>query len=119
MASSGCHRLLRDGAAVCVTDVDEVAELALPVGDGLPDGGSGDRARGGTASGAGTPDGLDGVGRRLFDALPLRRAADVASIARTAGLALDETRGALGLLELAGFAVQEAGSWRRASSGNR
>src|SRR5690606_18729050 len=28
MASAGCHRLLRDGAAVCVTDADEVAELA-------------------------------------------------------------------------------------------
>jgi DNA processing protein len=27
MASAGCHRLLRDGAAVCVTDPDEVLDL--------------------------------------------------------------------------------------------
>ncbi|MBU5422751.1 DNA-processing protein DprA [Cellulomonas hominis] len=27
MASAGCHRLLRDGAAVCVTGVDDVTEL--------------------------------------------------------------------------------------------
>ena len=117
MASGGCHRLLRDGMAVCVTDADEVAELALPTGEG----GAADEAgarRGGDRTGGGRPDGedlgdLDGVGRRLFDALPVRRAADVTSIARAAGLALDETRGGLGLLELAGFAVQEAGAWRR------
>ncbi len=30
-ASAGCHRLLRDGAAVCVTDADEVLELVRTV----------------------------------------------------------------------------------------
>ncbi|MGC5168468.1 DNA-processing protein DprA [Luteimicrobium sp. DT211] len=117
MASGGCHRLLRDGMAVCVTDADEVAELALPAGAGEAPG-TGGRGAGAGAGETEALDDLDGVGRRLFDALPLRRAADVASIARAAGLALDETRGALGLLELAGFAVQEAGSWRRAPRGS-
>jgi len=114
MASGGCHRLLRDGVAVCVTDVDEVAELALPAGEGPAAGGSEAGRPDGSRPGFDVPDDLDGVGRRLFDALPLRRAADVGSIARAAGLALDETRGGLGLLELAGFAVQDAGAWRRA-----
>ncbi|MFC8732821.1 DNA-processing protein DprA [Luteimicrobium sp. NPDC057192] len=112
MASGGCHRLLRDGMAVCVTDADEVAELALPAGEGGGTSGA-DARQGGGRPGAEDLDDLDGVGRRLFDALPVRRAADVGSIARAAGLALDETRGGLGLLELAGFAVQEAGAWRR------
>jgi len=119
MASGGCHRLLRDGMAVCVTDVDAVAELALPAGDGVPPAGRGTRGRDRGGPGAVDLDDLDGVGRRLFDALPVRRAADVTSIARAAGLALDETRGALGLLELAGFAVREGGAWRRAPRGAR
>ena len=34
--SAGCHRLLRDGGAVCVTDASEVAELASPSGQSLP-----------------------------------------------------------------------------------
>lgn len=36
-AHAGCHRLIRDGAAVLVTSPAEVAELALPLGAALPD----------------------------------------------------------------------------------
>ena len=35
--SAGCHRLLREGGAVCVTDAGEVAELASPSGESLPE----------------------------------------------------------------------------------
>nr|WP_205693099.1 DNA-processing protein DprA [Cellulomonas sp. IC4_254] len=38
MASVGCHRLLRDGAAVCVTDAAEVVELLDPPGSSRPGG---------------------------------------------------------------------------------
>ena len=34
MASAGCHRLLREGVAVCVTDAAEVRELAGLIGTG-------------------------------------------------------------------------------------
>jgi DNA processing protein len=104
MASSGCHRLLRDGAAVCVTDAAEVAELAGAVGsDAAEPPSAPERDR----------DALDAVGRRLYDALPVRREASADDIAREAGLALDETLGGLGLLELSGFARRVGAGWRR------
>lgn len=57
MASAGCHRLLRDGAAVCVTDADDVAEL-LGAGDVRTVGTRGAGEAGAPAirgAGAGTP----------------------------------------------------------------
>ena len=105
-ASAGCHRLLRDGAAVCVTDAGEVLELVGRVGRDLPP----ERA---TAPRAG--DDLEPLLRRTLDALPVRRAAAPEAVARAAGLALAEVRGALGRLDLAGLAVQRDGLWRRAA----
>jgi DNA processing protein len=104
VASAGCHRLLRSGAAVCVTDVDEVLDLVGAVGGDLatpPEGP--ERAW----------DRLSAEARRALDALPVRRGAEVDSLARAAGLTAEETRAALGVLELDGLAVREAGTWRR------
>jgi DNA processing protein len=109
-ASAGCHRLLRDGCAVCVTDASEVLELAGSVGGHLAP----DRqvvARPG--------DDLDLDLRRTLDALPIRRAAPVESISRSAGLTEAEVRSALGRLELAGLAVQDGGLWRVRAAGPR
>ncbi len=105
-ASAGCHRLLREGAAACVTDTAEVLELVGRVGSDLapePD----VEARPG--------DDLDPVLRRTLDALPLRRPAPPEAVARAAGLAVGEVAGALGRLELAGLAVHRGGSWSRAA----
>jgi DNA processing protein len=102
-ASAGCHRLLRDGAAICVTDVDEVMELVRG-----PDADAGARSDGLLAE-----DGLGPAERRALDALPLRRPAGEESLVRVAGLAPGELRAALGVLELAGLAVREQGGWRR------
>lgn len=101
-SSAGCHRLLRDGAAVCVTDVAEVLELVGP--SPAPEPASDQRAG----------DGLGLVARRTLDALPLRRAAPEESVARTAGLSEREVRAALGRLELAGLAHRDGAAWRRA-----
>lgn len=109
-ASAGCHRLLRDGAAVCVTDAAEVLELLAGAG---PAPGP-DAAVGGPAVPA---DGLDPVARRVLDALPVRAWAEVASVTRVAGVSPSEARGALGLLELAGLADRDGERWRRSSSG--
>jgi DNA processing protein len=105
VTSAGCHQLLRDGVAVCVTDAQEVVELVGPVrGDpAAPD-------RRVEREG----DDLSPEARRAVDALPLRRGATVEAIMREAGLSLAETRSALGSLELAGLARQDEGSWRRA-----
>lgn len=103
MASAGCHELLRRGTAVCVTDAAEAAELVGDVGETAPE------RRGEARPG----DDLDAAGKAVLDALPVRRPAHERSIARTAGLALAETTGALGLLELMGLAEQKDGGWRK------
>jgi len=103
MASAGCHELLRRGAAVCVTDAAEAAELVGDAGETAP------QRRGETRPG----DDLDAAGRAVLDALPVRKPAHERSIARAAGLALADTTGALGLLELMGLAEQRDGGWRR------
>ncbi len=104
MASGGCHLLLRDGLATCVTDAGEVAELAGDLGaDAAPEPVSAHRP----------VDGLDEVGRRLWDALPLRSPASVEAVARTAGLGPREALAGLGGLALEGLAVQRDGGWSR------
>ena len=104
VASAGCHRLLREAAAVCVTDAAEVVELVGTVGGDLADAKS--------VPGR-VQDGLGPDERRAIDALSLRRGSAVELVAQRAGLSLAETRAALGGLELAGLALQEQGSWRR------
>src|SRR5690606_16833234 len=103
MASAGCHELLRRGAAVCVTDAAEAAELVGDLGETAP------ARRGETRPG----DDLDEAGKAVLDALPVRRPAHERSVARAAGLALADTTGALGLVELSGLAEQQDGGWRR------
>ncbi|QJW37114.1 DNA-processing protein DprA [Cellulosimicrobium protaetiae] len=114
MASTGCHRLLRDGAAVCVTDADEVAELA---GSLTRDAAPGAPPVAGGASRRADYDGLDGVETRAWDALPLRSGAPTDAVARSAGLAVADAMSALGRLEVRGLAERTAGGWRRVRPG--
>ncbi len=102
--SAGCHRLLRDGGAVCVTDAAEVAELAGPSGSGLPD------PRHGQAA---VQDGLTLEDLILLDALPLRSVTSVEKLSVVAGLAQESVRAGLGRLGLLGLAVSERGGWKR------
>ncbi|MGV8976542.1 MAG: DNA-processing protein DprA [Cellulomonas sp.] len=104
MASAGCHRLLRDGAAVCVTDAAEVLELAGRAGEDL-------LAERVTETREG--DDLDWASRRLLDALPGRSSVGYDDLARAAGLSVAEVRGALGVLELAGLARRLGTGWVR------
>lgn len=115
MASTGCHRLLRDGAAVCVTDADEVAELAGALArDAAPAAPAAGTRR---APRDATYDGLDPVETRTWDALPLRSGAPTDAVARSAGLAVSEAVGALGRLEVRGLAERTPGGWRRVRAG--
>lgn len=108
--SAGCHRLLREGLATCVTDAGEVMELVARIG----------------ATQTALPlvpvedhDDLDPVTRRVLEALPVRRGSGPESLARVAGLTVRETSAALGRLELAELATRTAGpggvAWRRAA----
>ena len=102
-ASAGCHRLLRDGVAVCVTDADEVVELAGDVGADLTPVPAGSDLR--------PTDGLDPVARRVHDGLSRRHARDTEEIAARAGTTLSQARAMLGLLELDGLARRVASGW--------
>ena len=70
MASAGCHRLLREGVAVCVTDAAEVRELAGVIGSGLV--AAADAARSADGRAARRQDALDPVSLRVLDALSRR-----------------------------------------------
>jgi DNA processing protein len=103
--SAGCHRLLREGGAVCVTDAAEIAELAAPSGGALTE------PR--TASGA-VHDGLTLEDLILLDALPLRSTSSVDKLCAVAGLGPESVRAGLGRLGLLGLAAAERGGWKRA-----
>jgi DNA processing protein len=102
--SAGCHRLLRDGGAVCVTDAAEVAELAGSSGTGLPES---------RQSSAEVQDGLTLEDLILLDALPLRSTTSVEKLCSVAGLGPESVRAGLGRLGLLGLAVSERGGWKR------
>jgi DNA processing protein len=103
--SAGCHRLLREGGAVCVTDAGEVAELASPSGDSLPE------EKVGRVE---AHDGLNLEDLILLDALPLRTTSSVEKLTTVAGLSPDSVRAGLGRLGLLGLAEFHRGGWKRA-----
>jgi DNA processing protein len=111
MVSAGCHRLLREGGAVCVTDAAEVAELVGGIGVDLAPAPIDVDARPSTG---GPPPGLDPREAAVLEAVPLRGRAGAESIARVAGRSLADVRVALAYLELGGFVEREGERWRRA-----
>ncbi|WP_035776720.1 DNA-processing protein DprA, partial [Arthrobacter sp. H5] len=103
--SAGCHRLLRDGSAVCVTDASEIAELAGPLGS-EPDSPKNQPAA--------IHDGLNVEDILLLDALPVRASSTVDKLAAVAGLSTRGVLAGLGRLELEGLAARtEDGGWRK------
>ena len=112
-ASAGCHRLLREYDAVCVTTAAEIAELA-PLSDtaGAPAiEQTVEEAEAGAARPAADP---TGTRIRLLDALAPRSARTPEKIAALSGLAVDRVRAELGLLALEGAVRERAGGWVRA-----
>ncbi|NJC22541.1 DNA processing protein [Arthrobacter pigmenti] len=103
--SAGCHRLLRDGSAICVTDAAEIAELAGPLA---------------LVSGPERPavkavhDGLTVEDLLLLDALPVRASSTVDKLASVAGLSLPGVLSGLGRLEADKLAERsDDGGWRK------
>ena len=95
-ASAGCHRLIRDLKAVCVTNPDEMAELA-PIGEftqvrSSPERPSADRTR-------------------LFDALSDRAPRAAHDVASRAGFSVEATQVLLGTLELEGVVEERERGW--------
>ena len=106
--SAGCHRLLRDGSAVCVTDAAEIIELAGPIGA------SADSAEAAHQEPAAVHDGLTIEDLLLLDALPLRSGSPVEKLASVAGLSVPAVRAGLARLELENLAVRDGPQlWKR------
>lgn len=97
-ASAGCHRLLRELEATCVTTAAEVREL---IGWGELTG------RGGGESAPRTTDAT-----RVRDALSRRVARSAQEVARRSGLGVADVQSHLGLLHLDGLVTAESEGWR-------
>ena len=103
-ASAGCHEIIRDWGAVCVTGARDVLEcLAFP-GDDLPAA----RARGPVLP----RDALDPVSRKVLEAVPARHGRGPARIAVSAGVDFDTVLRCLGGLAAGGFVERCDRGWR-------
>ena len=98
-ASAGCHRLLREYDARCVTTSAEIRELWGVVGDA------------GAVSTRLDPDQV-----RLLDAMSMRASSSVVELSRRSGLAPERISALLGLWELDGRVSRDEGGWRRTAA---
>ena len=109
--SAGCHRLLREGSAACVSDAAEVLELSDPFVLAPEDNTDGPGRAGVLAD----HDGLSVEDILLLDALPLRKAVPPQKLSAVAGLGPAAVRAGLARLELSGLARRTGeGLWQRA-----
>jgi DNA processing protein len=107
--SRGVHRAIRHGALL-VTSAAEVIEAVGGLGvDLAPE----------PAGRTDPRDALDPLTARVLDAVPVRRAVTLESVARTAGVTPAETSAALGLLELSGFVRHGPDGWALVSGAPR
>jgi DNA processing protein len=105
--SAGCHKLLREYDAVCVTNAAEMAELAGSMTQVMFE--FAEDAPALLASGSGRTS--EQV--RVFDALSTRSPRPIADIARRAGLSTGSVLGALGTLDMEGAVTPRAAGWVR------
>ena len=98
--SAGCHRLLREYDAVCVTTPEEMAQLHPAF----------DEPRAAEMAALSNPEHL-----RVLDALSTRSARQADDIAARAGLSVGQVHGVLGALELDGQVVERETGWVRST----
>lgn len=108
--SVGCHELLRDGAALLVTTMAEIAEAVGPAGTNLltpiePTARETDR--------------LNEEELRVFESLDTRRGASAEEISMRSGIELGQVRAILPLLELGGLTMRGECGWTRRNGAPR
>lgn len=101
--SAGCHEIIREWGAVCVTSAHDVIELLS-----FRDSDLGERERGTVLP----RDELDPVVRKVLEAVPARAGRGPARIAVAAGVDLDTTMRCLGALAAGGFVERCDRGWR-------
>ena len=102
--SAGCHDLIMQGAAACVTCARDVADLIAPLGE--------DDAALPPAGPAVPAETLDPVTAAVLQAARSRAGRGTASIAALAGVDLDTALRCLGLLAAAGHVERAGQGWR-------
>jgi len=102
-ASRGCHDIIRNWDAVCVTSAADVLDCVGPMGDHLAE-----RTRGPVLP----HDSLDPQTALVLDAVPARAGAGPATIAASAGVDLDTAIRCLGSLAAGGFIDRSETGWR-------
>jgi DNA processing protein len=115
--SAGCHRIIREWAATCVTRADHIIEMLSPLGTPETPSASATAppSRGpepATADAAPSRDELDTDSARVLDALPARGGAGTSTIAAEAGVDLDTVLRCLGMLAGSGFIERCDRGWR-------
>ncbi|WP_329425439.1 DNA-processing protein DprA [Streptosporangium sp. NBC_01495] len=101
--SAGCHRLIRQGRAICVTGPEEVIELAGSMGTDLAP-----EPRGPVLP----RDRLDPESRKVVEVMPTRIGVGPATIAVAAGVDLETVLACLGGLAAAGYVERVSRGWR-------
>ncbi|MGV8895865.1 MAG: DNA-processing protein DprA [Rhodoglobus sp.] len=102
-ASAGCHKLIREGQVMCVTNADEMAELA-PLDDRVEPAGQVSLPESPSAS-------SNPTGTRVTDAMSVRSPREVSDIAARSGLAIADVRAELGRMQLDGAARESERGW--------
>lgn len=102
--SAGCHRLIREGAAVLVTGAQDVIALAAPLTEAWDEGAD-------VQTTLRITDSMQPHELQMYSALPVRRGVDVPTLAARAGLGVGAAMAALGMLELAGYAQRTDLGW--------
>lgn len=103
-SSAGCHRLLREYDARCVTSAGEVRELWGSATD---------------AAAESPEEHMDAEHRRLLDAVGTRNWVTATEIAGRAGLAPGRVTALLGVLDLEGVVERSESGWRRKRASGR
>jgi DNA processing protein len=101
--SAGCHQLIREWGAVCVTGAGDVLEMVAPIGE----------ADGAAREPAVPAQSLDPVTAEVLKAVPQRSGRGPATIATLAGVDLDTALRCLGLLAAAGHVERCGQGWRK------
>ncbi|SMY11278.1 DNA-processing protein DprA [Brevibacterium jeotgali] len=102
--SAGCHRLIRDGAAVLVADAQDVVALAAPLTETRDEPAD-------VQTALRLTDSMHPHELQMYSALPVRRGVDVPTLAARAGLGVGTAMAALGMLEVAGHARRTDTGW--------
>lgn len=102
--SAGCHRIIREWDATCVTRAEHIIEMLSPLGDAM--------MTTATPTVASVRDELDADSARVLDAVPARGAAGTSTVAAEAGVDLDTVLRCLGLLAGSGLIERCDRGWR-------